>query len=267
MLAVHASILSAAIGRPAEAERWADIVDRWQYHDAARPEDPAAEAWAALLRAVLCRHGIEQMRADADEAARRFAAAGMAAAAIPLAQGIAQLLSGDLEHGDASFEKTINYQAEARAPDVLTAALCERSLVAMGRHEWDRAGALAGQAGAALRQAGLDESYVTSLVCAVQARAALHDGDVPAARQQLVRAQRLGPLLTYAVPYFAVQARIELTRAHLTLSDLAGARTLLREIDELLKQRPDLGTLAGEARALRTRLSQERGPIFPGLPP
>ena len=60
-------------GRPAEAERWADVVDRWQSGDAARPDDPAAEAWAALLRACLCRHGVEQMRADADEAVRRCA--------------------------------------------------------------------------------------------------------------------------------------------------------------------------------------------------
>jgi LuxR family transcriptional regulator, maltose regulon positive regulatory protein len=98
----------------------------------------------------------------------------------------------------------------------------------MGRREWDRAGVLAGQAGATLRQAGLEEHSATSLVCA--ARAALHDGDVRAARQQPVRAQRLRPLLTYAVPHLAVQARIDLTRAHLALSDLAGARTLLREI-------------------------------------
>jgi LuxR family transcriptional regulator, maltose regulon positive regulatory protein len=73
---------------------------------------------------------------------------------------------------------------------------------------------------------------VTSLVCAVQARVALHGGDAPAARRQLVRAQRPRPLLTYAIPHLAVQARIELTRAHLALADLAGARTLMREIDE-----------------------------------
>jgi LuxR family maltose regulon positive regulatory protein len=142
ILAVHASILSVTIGRPGDAERWADVVDRWQYHDPARPEDPAAEAWAAVLRALLCRRGIEQMRADADEAARRFAAAGMATAAIPVAQGIAQVLSGDLDHGDASFEEALRYKAQVRAPDVLAAALCERSLVAMARGEWDRRGSL-----------------------------------------------------------------------------------------------------------------------------
>lgn len=50
----------------------------------------------------------------------------------------------------------------------------------------------------------------------------------------------------------------------LVLADLAGARTLMREIDELLKRRPGLGNLAGEAQALRTRLAKERGPSVPG---
>ncbi len=71
------------------------------------------------------------------------------------------------------------------------------------------------------------------------------------ARQQLISAKRLRHLLTYALPYLAVQARIELIRVHLALADLAGVRTLMREVDELLRRRPDLGNLAGEARALR----------------
>ena len=91
----------------------------------------------------------------------------------------------------------------------------------------------------------------------------MHRGDLPAARQQLVSAQRLRHLLTYALPYFAVQARIELIRVHLALADLAGARTLMREVDELLRRRPGLGTLAGEAAALRAQLAKERGPSAP----
>ena len=38
----------------------------------------------------------------------------------------------------------------------------------------------------------------------------------------------------------------------------------MREIDELLKRRPDLGTLVGEAAALRARLANERGASAPG---
>ena len=79
-------------------------------------------------------------------------------------------------------------------------------------------------------------------------------------RRELLSAQHLRHLLTYALPYLAVQARIELARAHPALADPAGARTLIREVDDLLKRRPGLGTLIGEARALRAQLSKLRGP-------
>ena len=92
----------------------------------------------------------------------------------------------------------------------------------------------------------------------------MHRGDVAAVRQHLVSAQRLRPLLTYALPHLAVQARIELARVHLALADLAGARTLMREIDELLRRRPGLGTLAGQAAWLRAQLANERGTSAPG---
>jgi len=262
LLTVFASLLAALTTRPVEAERWADVVDRWQ--DGARPADPAAEAWAGVLRALLCRRGVEQMRADADEAVRRFAAAGVAEPAPVLFQGMARVFCGDLDDGDACFQDAASAAGEAGSPDVAANALCQRSLLAMGRGQWSQAEVFAGQARTALRQARLEESYLTPLVCAVQARAALHRGDLLAARRELVNAQRLRPLLTYALPHLAVQARIELARAHLALADPEGARTLMRETEEVLRRRPDLGTLGGEARALRDQLSSERGSHAPG---
>ena len=38
----------------------------------------------------------------------------------------------------------------------------------------------------------------------------------------------------------------------------------MREIDEVLRRRPGLGTLVGEARALQDQLSRERGSNTPG---
>jgi LuxR family transcriptional regulator, maltose regulon positive regulatory protein len=118
----------------------------------------------------------------------------------------------------------------------------------MARGEWGEAEILASQARTVLRQAGIEESIATPLVCAVQARAALHRGDGEEARQQAVSAQRVRPWLSYVVPSMAVQARIELTRVDLALADLPGARTLMREIDEVLRQRPGLGTLVARRR-------------------
>ena len=260
MLAVLAAFLGATVGSPVEAERWADVVDRWQRAGATRPDDPVAEAWATVLRACLCRRGVEQMRDDADEAVARCAREGILAPAAVVLQGTARVLCGDLDGGDAYLEDAASGARDVGAHEVLAAALGERSLLAMARNDWDRAGILAEQAGTTLSLARIEDSYVTPLVCAAQARAAMHRRDLRAARQQLAQAQRLRALLTYALPYVAVQARIELARVHIALANLAGARMLMREADELLRRRPGLGTLAGEAEALRTWLSGQRSP-------
>ena len=39
----------------------------------------------------------------------------------------------------------------------------------------------------------------------------------------------------------------------------------MREIDDVLRRRPGLGTLAGEAQALRGQLARERGSDMPGV--
>jgi LuxR family maltose regulon positive regulatory protein len=260
MAAVLAALFAAVTGQPAEAERWADLVDRWQCDNPGQAADPVAAAWATLVRAMLCRGGVEQLRADADGARSMFAEQGIVAPEPALYQGIARILGGDLDGGAASLQDAAGVAEEAGAPETLAIALSERALLAIARHEWDLAEALAGQAGAILSRAEIEDL----LVCAVQARAALHRGDIQAARRELVRAQRLRPRLTYALPHLAVQARIELVQVHLALADVAGARTLMREIDEILRCRPGLGTLVGEAAALRAQLSRERGGGSPG---
>jgi LuxR family maltose regulon positive regulatory protein len=259
MVAVWASVLAATAGRSAEAERWADVVDRWESRDDARTDDPA-QAWAAVLRALVCRHGVKQMLADADEAVRRFGTAGVAAPVAGTCRGLALLLSGDPQGADTCFEEVLSGGGDIGAPDVLADTLCERSLLAIARGDWSSAEAFASQARIRERQAGIQEV----LVCAVQARVALHRGDVAAARRELVSAQMLRSFLTYVFPHLAVQARLELIRVHLALADMAGARTLMREVDEILERRPDLGTLVGEVRALRARLSAERAPAAAG---
>jgi LuxR family maltose regulon positive regulatory protein len=258
LAAAYASQLAGLQGRPAEAERWSDAADRQLGQD--RADDPYTEAIAAVSRALLCRDGIGQMRADADEAARKLAEAGIVRPVAGGLQGLACVLSGDLDGGDAFFEEAFRVGRDVGVPDALAAILAERSLVAMARNQWSQAEAFADQARAIVRQAGTEDA----LVCAVQARVAWHRGDAAAARQELITAQRTRPLLTYAQPHLAVQARIELIRVHLALGDTAAARTLMREIDEVLKKRPGLGTLVGEAQALRARLAKERAPSAVG---
>jgi LuxR family maltose regulon positive regulatory protein len=257
MVMVLATLIYAWLGRSTEAERWAVVMDGWPDGHQNGLADPAVGAWAAAVRAFMGRHGITQMLADADEAVRAFPAAGIVSAAPALLQGIARILAGDLDGGDAALAEAVVLGQQTGTLDIAAHALAERSLVAMARGQWDQAEDLAGHAGAALRRAGAEDGYVAPLVCAVQARTALRRGDVSVARQQLVGAQRARPLLTYSVPHVAVQARIELARVHLALADTSAARTLMDEIDDILKRRPDLGTVIDEALELRTRISAE----------
>ena len=259
--AALAGICAVGLARPVEAERWADVVDRWQRGDPDRPADPLTEAWAAVLRAALCRRGIEQMCADADEAARKFAAVNVLEALAPFYQGLARLHSGDPDGGDMFFEEAVSAGEKAGQHEMVADALGERSLLAMARGQWDRAEALANQARAVWRRAGIEENV---LVRPVHARVALHRGDVPAARRELIRARGPWPELTWALPHYAVQIRIELIRVYLALADLAGARTLMREIDDVLRRRPDLGTLVAEAETLRSQLARQHGTGTPG---
>jgi LuxR family maltose regulon positive regulatory protein len=176
---------------------------------------------------------------------------------------LAPVLPSDLDGGDTSFD-VISVTEQAAVHEVLVVTLCEQALMAMTHSRWSQAEALAEEARTVLRRAGVQTSYAIPLLCAVQARAALHRGDVPAARQELIDAQRLLHLLTYAMPRIATQTRIELARVYLALGDFAGAESLIQEIDELLQRRPDLSSLADEARVLQARLPEERCPSASG---
>jgi LuxR family maltose regulon positive regulatory protein len=260
MAAVWASLLASQLGRPADAERWADAADQAGYGSQPGSGDPGTGAWITVLRALMCRRGVKQMLADADEAVRLFAAAGIVAPIAGTCRGIALVLSGDPDGADAALAEALSEGRDVGAPDVLAAALCERTVLAIARGDWTAASAFTRQASEVVRRAGMEDTFT----CAVQARVALHEGDVAAAQRELVSAQRLRPMLTFVHPHLAVQARIELAHVHLALADMAGARTLIREIDEVFRHRPDLGTLAGEAQALRIRLAAERAPVTPG---
>jgi LuxR family maltose regulon positive regulatory protein len=260
-------------GDPVRGGEYLDLLQRAQPPIAPDSGLAARRAGTRALRCMLTGQAAEAhaealaaraMRADADDAARRLAAENIVAPIAWLLQGIARILCGDLDGADASLEDAVSAGEEVSAHEILALALCERSLVAIANREWSRAEALAGQASTVLRRARIEDSYATPLVSAVHARTALHRGDPPTVRQQLVSAQRLRHLLTYALPHVAVQARIELIRVHLALADLAGARTVMREVDDLLRRRPDLGTLVGETEALRAQLSGQRGAASPG---
>jgi len=143
-------------------------------------------------------------------------------------------------------------------------ALTERALLAIGQGAWEQAGQYLVQARSVAQEAHLEEYPPVAILHAAAAQVALHQGDLAKVRAELTCAQRLRPHVTYAIPYLAVQVRIELARCYLALLDTAAVRTLLREADEVLRRRPALGVFAQQAEDLRAELAHVKGNSIPG---
>jgi DNA-binding CsgD family transcriptional regulator/anti-anti-sigma regulatory factor len=263
-VAVVGAWLQALGGDAAAAERWADAAERGAGRKAGTsPDDTAAiGSWLALLNAAMCRHGVEQLRSEAELACRLVATGSRLRAAAVLLLGIAHLLAGDLDSADRLLAEAIEVAEDAGATDSAVIALAEQALVGIDRGEWDKAELLVDHARSLLGQAQLDDKATNVLLYAVAARVAVHQGEVPRAHADLAHAQRLRPQLTIALPIHAVQARLVLAHTYVALSDVAGARTILREVDELLRRRPHLGVLGQQADQLRAQVDTMRADVL-----
>ena len=263
-VAVLAAMLTAMTGKPAEAERWARIADEGATAASAPDGSSTTEPWLALLRALLCRDGPDQMLADAELAARTMAAGSFFQAAATLYLALAHLMAGHRDRADLLFEDQV---AQGRVVGGLIGAciaLTERALLAIGQGAWDLAGRYLAQARSVAQEAHLEEYPPVAIMHAAAAQVALHQGDLAKVRAELTCAQRLRPHVTYAIPYLAVQVRIELARCYLALLDTAAVRILLREANEVLRRRPALGVFAQQAEDLRAELAHVKGSSVPG---
>jgi LuxR family maltose regulon positive regulatory protein len=127
--------------------------------------------------------------------------------------------------------------------------------LALERDDLDAAEFELSLAGAFVEEVPSTDYAVTAILLAVTARLAIARGQGAQARTALAAAQRTRPLMTHALPWFAVHARLELAKAHLALFDAGGAKALYREANEVLHRRPGLGTLVAEAKDVLARLS------------
>ena len=69
------------------------------------PDGSPLEAWAATVRALLCRKGVEQMQVDAELATSSLSAASPWRPVSIVMQGIAVLLTGDRDRAEVILEE------------------------------------------------------------------------------------------------------------------------------------------------------------------
>jgi LuxR family maltose regulon positive regulatory protein len=233
------------------ADRWALAVENSLFDGVMPDGSSSLRPWAALVRALMCKNGVEQMRADAELAVAELHPQSPLLAAAFMFRGVALLLEGDFEEA----ERALGLAADAAAVQDSTyagvIANCELALAELDRGDLDAAERRLAAARGFVLEDARGEFVVVALLHAVSARIALARGRGAAAREDLVRAQRIRPLITPALSWLAVQTSLELAQAHLALADRDGARTLCLEADDILHRRPELGTLVGQAVELR----------------
>jgi LuxR family maltose regulon positive regulatory protein len=253
-IAVFGVWLHALRGRPDAAERWALAVET-SHHRGTMPDGSPFEAWAATVRALLCRKGVEQMQIDAELAISRLPAASPWRPASILLQGMAVLFSGDLDRAEAILDQAAEAAVAGGAVWVGVVTRSEKALLALERGDLGAAESELALARAFIDDAPSADYVMTAILLAVTARLAIAKGQGARARQALVSAQLMRPMMTHALSWFSVQARLQLARAHLALSDARGAAVLYHEADDILRRRPKLGTLVAEAEDVLAKLS------------
>jgi LuxR family maltose regulon positive regulatory protein len=251
---VHTCLASVITGDTPGAMRWAAVVDAASFDPVPADGTASFDSSRAMLRAFMCAAGPGQMVADATFAVAcepgwspyRDTALWLLAEAY--------LLTGRLDEARGLFAEA---SAAAAMGNSDTIGICEAQLawLAMDRGEWAEAADRLGTALATIEQGRMHDFVFAIPAFAGAARLSVHRGDLNDAHRQLTRAMRARPSATFLLPYHAVRLRLQLAKVYLAVADLGTVHQLVREIDDILAHRPDLGTLGEEVKDFRSVLA------------
>ena len=191
-VAVLGALIAAVQGRPAEAERWAEMAECASYDGVLYDGSASIDSWLALLRAIRCGRGVAMMREDAELAVRTLARGSPFWPTALLLVALSHQLAGELDRADDLFADVAEEGVELGAPEAVAVALGERSALAIGRGAWTQAEELADRALRLVRRSRMEEYPTSALAYALAARVALHRGEAERAQDFLGRAQRFG---------------------------------------------------------------------------
>ena len=249
-VAVRGSVVHALRGRGEAAADWLDAAARGASAKARSPVGPAV----SVMRAWLCKKGARRMLRDAESALTELPAKSIWRPRALLAQGAALAVLGRLDRADHALAEAAALAAEAGLVDTEVLALGERVLVACELDDHAAADGLETELQDVVEPGGVAGHPAQALAHATHARAQLRHGRWNEARAAVTAARESVRHVTDALPWLAVQVRLELAHALVTLRDTDAAGELLDEARELLDRLPNLGTLAEQAEELQREL-------------
>ncbi len=248
--AIVGALSHALLGHAAEADRWASAAAEGAPAGPLVDGTATSAAWGAVLRAALCRDGLDRMGADATVAVDQVAHHTPMAAFAVFLLGVSQLLAGAPE-AESRFAEAAELAQAVNAPLVASLALAELSLLAGAGEEWGEAEDLARRARDHAAELAPTGHAGGALAHIASVRSALRNSNWVRAGDDIEQVHQALPRLNDALPWLAVQVRVELAAAHLALNDLGAAAELSSEIDRLVLARPHLGALRAAALELR----------------
>jgi LuxR family transcriptional regulator, maltose regulon positive regulatory protein len=248
----------AFLGDAAQADRWVSVAARGEAlagPSATGSSGASPGALVALARGVTMPDGADRMLHDATIGVELVPEWSPFRAFALVLAGVGQQLVGDVARARTTLAAAAEVGERLDAQPARSIALSELALQAIDRRDWSAAETHATKARSVAVAAGLDDYPVTALAFAVAARVMVHRGDHVRARSDLTHLAGIVPYLTWAVPWLAIQARVEMARAHLGLGEAAVARGLVDGMDEVLAHRPDVGALRQTVDALRAQVA------------
>jgi len=240
-LALTAAAAHLVQGARDHVEHWATAAER-RLH--AAPGVAGLAAGVALMRAVVCRDGIERM---AEDAARAYALAlddSPWRAPACLLAGVAAHLTGDRAQALGRLQEGARRAAVA-APAVQVLCLAQLALLAIDEADWDAAEALAARARAQVERVGLADAPICALALAVSARVRAQRGRADQAQADRREALRMLRRLDEFSPWYTAQLGVVLAGTALRLGDVAAARALVEDASRLARELPEAPALAG----------------------
>ena len=257
----------ALTGDTAQGERWASILDASSFDGASLDGSASFESARAMVRSAMCASGPDAMAADAAFAVAHEPDSSPWRAAALYLLGEAHLLTGQPDQASSLLSEAST--AAVLNGDTETLVICdsELALLAMDHGQWQEAADRLKRALTVIDEHGTHDYAYCLLAFAEAARLAMHHGDLTEARRQVAQAARSRPTATYLLPCPAVRLRLQLARVCLAFAEVAMARQLLREIDDIMSHRPALGTLIEETAELRRVLASTDGESMTGRSP
>jgi LuxR family maltose regulon positive regulatory protein len=266
-LAVLVGGIAVLTGQTAQAQKWAAFLDTASFD--LMPVDGTAsfDSSRAMLRALMCPAGPEQMLTDANLAAAEEPPGSLWHSSAIMLCAEAQLLLANAERATALFLETSAAAPTLGNVDATVLSEAELAVLAMDRGRWAEAAEHLQFALDTVDDYRLQDYVISVLAFAAAARLAVHRGDRKEADRQLARAMRARPSCTFVLPHVAVRVRLQLAKVYAALADQATARHLLHEIDDILLHRPALGALVEEVSELRGILTSSAQTTVAGGPP